>query len=82
MLTFENESSDYSQNKTFLMPTDVVDLCPGDEDDDGRAGIGGSGAGGEGPALDPDRCKEADHSLDKEILSALRRNLVVRGISA
>jgi hypothetical protein len=71
VVTFEDEGRDYSGYRTYLMPEQIVDLCedPSNEED---AGAGLGGAGGR-PGFDD--CKEADHSLDQEVLAALRRNL-------
>jgi len=75
VLTFKDEGRDYSEYKTYLLPDKVVDLCPTEDGAEGSGDIGGGGLGGALPGIDPDRCTEASHLLDDELLDAIRENM-------
>jgi hypothetical protein len=75
VLTFEDEDRDYSRLTTFSMPDKVVDLC--EAASEGSVSLGGRSGFGGGD-LDPN-CKKADHSLDRTILSELRRQMEAMG---
>jgi hypothetical protein len=71
VVTVVDEDRDYSDYRTYLMPDSIVDLCEDDENKE-DAGPPMGGAGGRSGFTD---CEEADHSLDDEVLEALRRNM-------
>lgn len=75
VVTFKDEGRDYSGYRTYLMPKEIVDLC---EDPDNQEDVG-SNLGGAGGRSGFDNCKKADHTLDKEILAALKRNMDALG---
>ncbi len=75
VVTLKDEGRDYSELKTYVLTPSVADLCPTEvEFGDTGMGMNPGGAGGEA-GITPPNCRKADHSLDEEILAALRRNL-------
>lgn len=64
-LTFKDEDRNYSQLRTFYVPDEVVDLCD--------VAMGG------GRSDEDVDCSDADHKLDKVIISELRKNMQERG---
>ncbi len=79
VVTFGGQDRDYSNYKTYLAPDTVTDLCNAISDDGAEGKAGGLGGAGGRPSIDPDSCKKANHSLDKELLSALRKNMDALG---
>lgn len=75
VVTFRQEGRDYAKYRTYLLPDDVVDLCPLNDGVPVGTGIGGAALGLAAEDLDPERCKAADHSLDEVLIRELRRNL-------
>lgn len=70
VVTVVDKGRDYSDYRTYLMPDSIVDLCEDDENEEDAGPLGG--AGGRSGFTN---CVDADHSLDDEILNALRRNM-------
>ena len=64
-LTFEDKDRDYSKLHTFYVPNEVVDLCD--------AAMGG------GRGEDEADCYDANHTLDKAIVSELKKNMEALG---
>jgi hypothetical protein len=65
---------DYSRNRTYFLPAEVVDIC---EIEDIPSGEGG--AGGAVDVADAIDCEEVTHLYDQQILDSVRRNMNALG---
>jgi len=68
--------ADFSELRTFSMPSYVVDLCE-ELEDIPPGGLGGQG--GSGSVEDLENCVEPDHSLDELVLDLVREELTALG---
>ena len=74
VLTIKVPEQDYFALRTYLLPTEVTDLCQKLQEDGAGGASGLGGMGGRNFVPDED-CRDVDHKYDSVAIQAMRENL-------